>query len=431
MWIDPPIDLARLPKEPGVYRMLDAARKVLYVGKARNLKKRVSSYFQRRPDSPRIQAMVSQVRDVEFTITASEADALVLEHNLIKQLKPRYNVLLKDAKSYPYILLTEGEFPRLRLYRGRRDVGGDLFGPVPNAGAVHAAIELMQKIFRLRDCTDSAFRNRSRPCLQYQIGRCTAPCCGLVGPAEYGEQVRQARAFLRGEDQRLIDQWQREMIEAAGRRDFETAAALRDRIRMLRGVIAQGESALPDDADAVCVIRHGDSVACCVGVRRAGRDLGAHLVRIAQAKDATDQEILQSLLVERYARERAPALVALDSSEADTAELARLLRLLAGRKVEVRRPRRGPLRDWLREVRKSGEQNLAGRGEGDQSAALRALADLLGLPEPPARLAAVDNAHLGGRQTVAAIVHADANGPDKAHYRRYRLDDTPAGDDYA
>ncbi len=430
MWLEPPIDLNRLPREPGVYRMLDAGRKVLYVGKARNLRKRVSSYFQRRPESPRIEAMARQVRDIELTVTRSEAEALLLEHNLIKQLKPRYNVLLKDAKSYPYILLTAGPFPRLMLHRGPRKPAGDYFGPFPNAGAVHATIELMQKLFRLRDCTDASFRNRSRPCLQYQIGRCTAPCCGKVAPGDYAAQAKAARAFLHGENQALIEQWQREMGAAAERLDFEAAARLRDRIRMLRDMIAQGASDLPDNADAIAIIRGERGAACCVGVRRAGRDLGTHLVRVAQAADAGDQEILQALLIERYAREPAPAIVLTDSREADTAELARLLRVLAGKKRDVRRPARGALRDWMLEVRKNGEQNLATRG-GGQRPALESLAGLLALPEPPARIAAVDNAHLGGRQMAAAIVYADENGPDKAHYRRYRLDDAPAGDDYA
>ncbi|HXH64720.1 MAG TPA: GIY-YIG nuclease family protein, partial [Mariprofundaceae bacterium] len=217
MWIEAPIELNALPREPGVYRMLDARRKVLYVGKARNLRKRVSSYFQRRPDSPRTEAMAVQVRDIEVTVTPSEAEALVLEHNLIKQLKPRYNVLLKDAKSYPYILLTDEAYPRFRLYRGSRELAGEYFGPFPDAGAVHRILHLMQRIFRIRDCEDAVFHNRSRPCMQHQIGRCSAPCCGVVSDAQYMAQVAEARAFLKGQDQRLIRQWETQMQQAAAR----------------------------------------------------------------------------------------------------------------------------------------------------------------------------------------------------------------------
>lgn len=204
MWIEPPVDLSTLPREPGVYRMLDGKRKVLYIGKARNLRKRVSSYFQRLPESPRTQAMVQQICDLNFSVTSSEAEALVLEHNLIKQLKPRYNVLMKDSKSYPYILLSDEAFPRLMLHRGKRARPGEYFGPFSNAGAVHTTLHQMQTLFRIRDCEDSVFRNRSRPCMQYQIGRCSAPCCKVVTQNQYRRQVTEARDFLKGKDDSLL-----------------------------------------------------------------------------------------------------------------------------------------------------------------------------------------------------------------------------------
>ena len=215
MWSEPPITLNDLPREPGIYRMLDGKRKVLYIGKARNLRKRVSTYFQRRPDSPRTEAMVVQIHDIEFTITNSEAEALILEHNLIKQLKPRYNVLLKDSKSYPYILLTDEKYPRLKMYRGSRKEAGEYFGPFPNAGAVRQTLHIMQKAFLLRDCEDSVFSNRSRPCMQHQIGRCTAPCCDLVSEIDYSDQVNDARTFLKGEDARLLKAWEKSMQSAS------------------------------------------------------------------------------------------------------------------------------------------------------------------------------------------------------------------------
>jgi len=429
MWIEPPIELKSLPREPGVYRMLDAERKVLYIGKARNLRKRVSSYFHKVPDAPRTRAMLQQVRDIETTVTASEAEALIVEHNLIKQIKPRYNVLLKDAKSYPYILLTDEHYPRLRLYRGKRDIPGEYFGPFPHAGAVHQTLQLMQKVFRIRDCEDATFRNRSRPCMQYQIGRCSAPCCHLVDDDAYGRQVLQARAFLQGHDQEYLQQWQQDMEQAAGTLDFERAAMLRNRIRMMRGILAgQQKSDLPADADAIVILRRSHAVSVCIGSRRSGRDLGSHSLRVDQAVEADDLEILQSLLTERYQRDTPPTEILIESS--CCMELNHLMQLLYPQgKVTVQAPQRGKKYEWLCQVRHSGEQYLASRSNEQQQAAFEALARLLELPETPQRIAAVDNAHLGGQQMVSAIVFAGWQGPEKAYYRRYKLND--GGDDYA
>jgi len=433
MWIDAPIDLNTLPREPGVYRMLDGDRNVLYVGKARNLRKRVSSYFQKLPESPRTRAMVQQIRDLNVSVTASEAEALVLEHNLIKQLKPRYNVLLKDAKSYPYILLTDEAYPRLVMHRGTRKRPGEYFGPFPDAGAVHTTLHQMQSLFRIRDCEDSVFRNRSRPCMQHQIGRCSAPCCDVVSDAAYRAQVDEARRFLKGADDSLLRAWEADMQQASDALDFERAAALRDRIRALRTIFSGSEAgSLPADADALAIARHPAGVAVSVGVRRAGRYLGTHTLRVDQASDADTLEILQSLCLERYRNETPPSEVLVQASAADADELQRLLRLLhSDCRTGVRTPQRGARADWLKQVAHAGEQSLASRAQVSQLAAFEALGEMLGLGETPQRIAAVDNAHLGGKQTVAAIVYAGWDGPEKNHYRRYRLDDVPAGDDYA
>jgi len=432
MWISPPIDLDALPEEPGVYRMLDQRREVLYVGKARNLRRRVKSYFQRKPDSPRIQAMVVQVRAIECTITRSEAEALVLEHNLIKQLKPRYNVLLKDAKSYPYIQLTHETFPRLCLYRGDRSEPGDYFGPFPHVRAVHETIQQLQRAFRLRDCTDAVFRHRSRPCLKYQIGRCSAPCVGLVDAQQYAEQVREAKAFLRGENEALIERWQKEMEQAAARLAFERAAVLRDRIRALRTVLATADSSdLPADADAFVVLRTPSDAYVAIGVRRAGRDLGSYTLRAKRSAEVDDAEILEQLFVERYQREPPPEVILVDAPDATLARLARILRLL-GAKTRPQRALRGARAEWLQRVRRSGEAALAGRAGRDLAPAFEDLAEILELDAPPETIAAVDNAHLGGKWTVAAVAWLDAEGPIKERYRHYRLDRTKSpGDDYA
>jgi len=433
MWRQPPTDLANLPSEPGIYQMQDAHGKTLYIGKARNLRKRISSYFQCKPDSPRTIAMVQQVRDLNFSITPSEAEALILEHNLIKQLKPRYNVLLKDSKSYPYILLTDEAYPRLRLYRGNRSKPGEYFGPFPHAGAVHDTLHIMQQIFRIRDCENAVFNNRSRPCMQHQIGRCSAPCCDVVSKTAYARQVVDARIFLTGQNTSLVRQWEKDMQQASDKQSYEQAAMLRDRIRALRSILAGSkDDHLPDHADAIALIRHATGVAASIGVRRAGRNLGTHSIRIDQAMDVDDLEVLQSFFIERYRHEEPPRHILIHASNSDVRELQRIVKLLAPKaRCEVLSPRRGPKLQWLNQVQHAGEQMQASRRQNNQQAAFEALAELFGLDETPQTIAAVDNAHLGGKQTVAAITYAGWNGPDKTHYRRYKLDGVPGGDDYA
>jgi len=440
MWVEAPITLNELPREPGVYRMLDKKRKVLYVGKARNLRKRVSSYFQRQPESPRTQAMVVQICDIEFTITTSEAEALILEHNLIKQLKPRYNVLLKDSKSYPYILLTDERYPKMRMYRGKRQAAGEYFGPFPHASAVHQTLHSMQTIFQLRDCDDATFANRTRPCMQYQIGRCSAPCCDVVSNLEYQVQVNDAREFLQGHNQSILQQWQEHMQVASENLNFEAAATLRDRIKALRTVLSGSEqSDLPDDVDALVVVRQPDAVSISVGVRRAACELGTHHIRMKQAMDADDTEILEALLIERYQREDIPREILVHADASLRSELKSLLKLLQpSASFEIKSPQRGERAKWLMEIKRTGEQQQAGRSVQHQKPAFDALAKLFNLPETPCLIAAVDNAHLSGKQTVAAIVYGGWQGPEKQYYRRYQLDETGDakkdvvdGDDYA
>ena len=439
MWIEAPIQLHELPREPGVYRMLDQKRKVLYVGKARNLRKRVSSYFQRKPDVARTHAMVLQIRDIEFTITPSEAEALILEHNLIKQLKPRYNVLLKDSKTYPYILLTDEHYPKLRLYRGARDIAGEYFGPFPHAHAVHQTLHSMEAIFQLRDCDDSTFANRTRPCLQHQIGRCSAPCCHIVSHQQYQTQVHDARIFLQGKNQSILQEWQQNMQQASEQMNFESAAQWRDRIQALQTVMAGNEqSELPENADAILIIRHPESVNLSIGVRRAHCNLGTHQLSIKQAVDADDEEILQTWMIERYQHEQLPEEIMLQCEEKLLPKLKSMLKLLHPNSTcSLKIPKRGARMQWLRDIRKTGEQQQAGRNKQDQKAAFEAVAELLDLAETPHLIAAVDNAHLSGQQTVAAIVYGGWQGAEKNHYRRYQLDETtknsvvPDSDDYA
>ncbi|MDQ7059201.1 MAG: excinuclease ABC subunit UvrC, partial [Ghiorsea sp.] len=439
MWIEPPRPLSELPAEPGIYQMLDDKRKVLYVGKARNLRKRVSSYFQRKSDSLRTQAMVLLIRDIEFNTTASEADALVLEHNLIKQIKPRYNVLLKDSKTYPYILLRDEKFPRLQMYRGNRNVAGEYFGPFPHAGAVHTTIHLMQKAFQLRDCEDSVFHNRSRPCMQHQIGRCSAPCVGMVSQAQYQQQAADAQTFLKGQDQVLLADWQQQMLESADSKHFEQAAMLRDRIAALRTIFAGGEqSALPDNADVLAIIKQSNGVMAAIGVRRGGRDLGVHTIKINQALDADDWEILQSLIIERYRHEQPPTHILLACDETKRSALKHVFNLLYPKlNMQLYFPKRGVRFAWLNTVVKGATETLAARTSDNQKAAFIALQTMLEFKKTPTLIAAVDNAHLGGKQMLSAIVFADHNGARKDLYRKYKLDNAAKanpildGDDYA
>ncbi|MDX8387071.1 MAG: excinuclease ABC subunit UvrC [Ghiorsea sp.] len=439
MWVEPPRPLNELPNEPGIYQMLDENRKVLYVGKARNLRKRVSSYFQRQPEVFRTQAMVQQIRAIEFNITPSEADALVLEHNLIKQIKPRYNVLLKDSKTYPYILLRDEKFPRLQMYRGDRTIAGEYFGPFPHAGAVHTTIHLMQKAFQLRDCEDATFKNRSRPCMQYQIGRCSAPCTGMVSAEVYQQQARDARAFLKGQDQGLMQSWQDDMMLAAGEKRFEQAASLRDRIAALRTIFAgSDQQELPENADVLAVVKQSHGVMAIVGVRRSGRDLGMHTIKVGQALEAENIEILQSLMIERYRKEKPPQDIIIAADETIHDDLKHVLKLLYPKlKVTFHFPKRGARFTWLNEVIRSGSETLSARSNDDQTPAFEALTNMLSLDKTPQLLAAVDNAHLGGKQMLSAVVFADINGPKKDLYRKYKLDDASKanpvldGDDYA
>jgi len=439
MWITPPIQLSELPREPGVYRMLNAQRKVIYVGKARNLRKRVSSYFQRQPEVARTHAMVKQIHDIEFSLAASEAEALILEHNLIKQLKPRYNVLLKDSKTYPYLLLTDEQYPKLRLYRGKRDVAGEYFGPFPHAHAVQQVLHNMEAMFQLRDCDDSTFHHRTRPCMQYQIGRCSAPCCDVVSHHDYQQQVADTRQFLQGRNQHILQEWQHHMQQASETMDFESAAQWRDKIQALQTVLASNEQRdLPNEADAIVIIHRAESVTISMGVRRAHCNLGTHSIRLKQASDADDEEILHAFMLERYQHNDMPKEILLQCDAVLLPTLQQLLKLIQPlSSSQLKIPKRGARLQWMKEIQRTGEQQQAGRNPYDQKPAFEALAELLNLEQTPHLIAAVDNAHLSGQHTVAAVVYAGWQGAEKNHYRRYQLDETqknkfvPNSDDYA
>ena len=430
--------LRHLSTGPGVYRMLDASGEVIYVGKAKNLKARVSSYFQGKDPSPKTRAMVARVARVEVTLTHTETEALILENTLIKRHRPRYNILYRDDKSYPYLHLTAGDYPRLALYRGARREGGRYFGPYPSAGAVRESLNLLQRLFRLRSCEDSVFRNRSRPCLQYQIERCSAPCVGYIDPQTYAEDVRHATLFLEGRDAEVVTILEQRMNAAAEALEFERAALYRDQIAALRQVQAQQYvSGERGDLDVVAAACRGGQ--CCVQVFfvRHGVNLGnkAFFPRLPEG-EAGEAEALAAFLGQYYLGEGSreiPAEIIVGHPLVERELLATALSERAGRKVRLVERVRGQRARWLEMARRNAETALATRLASRDHLARRfeALQAALDLPEVPRRLECFDISHTRGEATVASCVVFEQDGPLKSHYRRFNIEGITPGDDFA
>ena len=433
--------LKTLTSRPGVYRMLDDHGDVIYVGKARNLKRRVSSYFQRSDASPKTRAMVAQVRGIEVTLTRTEGEALLLENNLIKAIKPRYNVLLRDDKSYPYIHLSDHPFPRLSFHRGKRRKKGRYFGPFPSAGAVRDSLSLLQKVFRIRNCENSYFRNRTRPCLQYQIDRCTAPCVNLVDERTYGEDVRHAVMFLEGKDSQVIEELAQQMEEAAGALDFESAARYRDQIAALRRVQeSQYVSGDSGDLDVIAVVSDAGVTSIQLFPIRSGRSLGNKTFFPRNAEQAEPEEALGAFLSQYYLAASdgpggavIPPEIILNRVPEGRDVLAEVLSEQAGHRVTLTSTVRGERARWLQMAVTNAEHALAGRLASRATLAQRfeLLRDALGLDVTPARLECFDISHTMGEATVASCVVFDVNGPVKSDYRRFNIEGITPGDDYA
>lgn len=432
---DPKALAARLPTHPGVYRMLDADGQVIYVGKASNLRRRVSSYFSKRHDSPKVARMVAQIADIEITVTASEGEALILENNLIKSLRPRYNIMLRDDKSYPYIYLSKGEpFPRLAFHRGARKGLGRYFGPYPSAGAVRDSLALMQRIFPLRQCEDAIFRARTRPCLQYQIKRCTGPCVGLTTPDEYARDVRHAELFLEGKNAQVIDELAAQMSQAAAALDYERAARLRDQIAALRRAQEQqGIEGVEADIDVIACASK-DGVACVeLLFIRGGRSVGTRAYFPRLADDAEPDTVLAAFLPQHYLDGEVPAEIVLSHVVPDQALIEAALSQTSGHKVRLTAAVRGDRAKWLRLARTNASLTLARRLASSASLRERyeALQEALGLDSLPQRLECFDISHTRGEAPVASCVVFDENGPAKAEYRRFNIEGVTGGDDYA
>jgi len=460
-------DVKRLPGLPGVYRFFDEAGLILYVGKARNLKKRVSSYFQRTQLSPRIELMVGKIARYETTVTRTEAEALILENNLIKELAPPFNILFRDDKSYPYVMLSGHQFPRLASYRGKVDKRNHYFGPFPNSWAVRNSIQILQKVFRLRTCEDSVFKNRSRPCLLHQIHRCSAPCVGRLSVEQYGQDVAQATRFLQGDHGRVLSELEKEMQSHSEAMEFEMAAVLRDRIADLSSVlqqqsmdtVAEGEG----DVDVIAVAQMEGMVCVNLAMIRGGRHLGDRAyfpkgLRLASGELPPPTEILEAFIQQHYLDDAAeegkagssfipPILIlnhalqaaaddGLTLSEHPPEDLHNLLNTQAGRKITFLHQPQGQRRRWLSMAEGNAKIALTKRlvETGGQLARARALADILGLELESLeqlRIECFDISHTSGEATQASCVVYAKNAMQSSEYRRFNITDITPGDDYA
>ncbi len=415
--------------------MLAMDGEVLYVGKARNLRKRVSSYFRSRGLNVKTQALMDQVGSVEVTVTHTESEALLLENNLIKQHQPRYNILLRDDKSYPYIYLSSTQaYPRIAVHRGARKAEGRYFGPYPNANAVRESLHLLQKVFRVRQCEDSFFSNRSRPCLQYQIKRCTAPCVGLISPEDYAEDVRHTVQFLEGRSTEIADELGQRMEAASARLDYETAARYRDQIVSLQRVQErQYVSGEKGDLDIIAVATESDVACIQVFYIRGGRNLGNKTFFPRVPTAASAEEVLAAFVSQYYLGRDVPGELLVNLNLKDADWLEKTLAEQAGHKVSVRSRVRGERTRWLAMAERNAglaiKTRLASRAGTAER--LETLQRELGLPESIERIECFDISHTGGEATVASCVVFSSEGAVKSDYRRFNIEGIEPGDDYA
>ena len=417
--------VASLPDKPGVYRMLDAKGGVLYVGKARSLKKRVANYANLNGHNTRILRMIMATASMVFVTTETETEALLLESNLIKQLKPHFNVLLRDDKSFPYILIKSGAYPQIAKHRGAKSDKGAYFGPFASAGAVNRTINQLQKAFLLRNCSDSMFENRTRPCLLYQIKRCAGPCVGLVSEEDYATLVGDAKRFLSGKSTKVQSELAEKMRDASAELNFERAAAYRDRIRALtqiqsrQGVNPQGV----EEADVVALHADGGQVCIEVFFFRAGQNWGNRAYFPRTVRDCADEEILEAFLGQFYAEQPPPRLLLLSHSIAGADSLAPALSEIAGRKVEILTPQRGEKRALVEHALANAREALGRRTAENaaQGKLLAGVAEAFGLDAPPKRIEVYDNSHIQGANAVGGMIVAGPEGFQKSEYRKFNI----------
>ncbi|MEO8249108.1 MAG: excinuclease ABC subunit UvrC [Burkholderiales bacterium] len=429
-------EVAALPALPGVYRYFDAQGAVLYVGKARNLKKRVASYFQKNHGGTRIGHMIGRIARVETTVVRSDAEALLLENNLIKALAPKYNIVFRDDKSYPYLKIASHTFPRMAYYRGAVEKKHRYFGPYPNAWAVKETIQLLQKVFRLRTCEDTVFANRTRPCLLYQIKRCTGPCVGLIGPADYAQDVANAEKLLCGETQELMRALEERMTEHAEKLEFEQAGVLRDQLGSLSRVLHQQTIEIASDKDVDILAARVQGGRACVNLAmvRGGRHLGDRAYFPAHVEDAAAVEVLEAFIGQHYIEVPVPG--ALITSEPVDPELIEALSQQRGIRISAVHNPREQRRSWLEMAQKNADIQLARllAEEGSQQARTRALVDALGMSAQELQdfqIECFDVSHTSGEATQASCVVFREHRMQPAEYRRYNIEGVTGGDDYA
>ncbi|NQY26139.1 MAG: excinuclease ABC subunit UvrC [Piscirickettsiaceae bacterium] len=426
--------LKTLTSRPGVYRMIAADESVIYVGKAKNLKKRVSSYFRKTGLTSKNRVMVAQIATIEITVTHTENEALILENNLIKEFMPRYNILLRDDKTYPYLLISDDKYPRLSLHRGAKRKRGQYFGPYPSAGAVRESLSLLQKLFPVRQCDDTYYQNRSRPCLQYQIKRCTAPCVGLISPEDYQKDIEHTVLFLQGKNQQVMAELSQQMEAASAELNFEQAGIIRDKIISLRRVQEkQYVSTEQGDLDVLAaVVRDGMAVVevCFI---RGGRSLGNKSYFPKGSAGSSAEELLSAFIPQYYLGKDMPTDILLSHVPNDMALLEEVLKSESKHRVQLRCPQRGTSVRWMKMALTNADislnQRLASRANLLQR--FEALQEALNLDEMPKRLECFDISHTSGEKTVASCVVFGLEGAIKADYRKFNIDGITPGDDYA
>lgn len=426
--------LAQLTTSPGVYRMYDARDALLYVGKARNLRKRVGSYFLRASGNPRIEAMVDQIARIEVTVTHSEDEALLLEATLIKEQRPRYNILYRDDKSYPYVRISADAYPRISFYRGRKNRQDHFFGPFPSAASVKETLDSLQRLFQLRPCRDSYFNNRTRPCLQHQIKRCSAPCVGLISEADYARDVQRAMQLLNGRADALMRELEKEMERASEELAFERAARLRDQIAALKRIQQhRGVSGGTRNTDVVALAPHAGSSTVVVMSVRDGLNLGHRSFYPQHPGDTEPEELMEAFLSQHYAEHPPPAEILISHPLTADTGLTQALSARAGREVHIRMPQRGFKKKLLEMAANTANQALSSHltEAASMQERLMAIAEHLELPAAPQRIECFDISHTGGEGTVASCVVFNEEGAARSAYRRYNINDITPGDDYA
>lgn len=435
---DPTRFLADASQQPGIYQMFGSDGQILYVGKAKNLKARLASYFRKTGLSVKTLALVSRIHRIEVTITASEAEALILEQNLIKSNRPPYNILLRDDKSYPYIFVSSGEpYPRISFHRGAKKKQGDYFGPFPNTGAVRESLQFLQKTFRVRQCEDSVFNNRSRPCLQYQIKRCTAPCVEFISKEDYANDLRHTSMFLTGNSQELMAELADQMDRAAQNLDFERAAQFRDQITFLRSI--QSQQVIEEgngDIDVIALVARPNALCVHILFIRQGRILGSRSFFPQQGIADTNSEVLSEFVAQFYLANSGkdiPREIITNYPLDDQEVISSALQQAIGRQVFFTHSVRSHRAQWLQMAVNAAEQNLISHLNSRQNSLDRfiALQEALQLDETPQRMECFDISHSSGELTVASCVVFDTNGPLKSDYRRFNIEGITPGDDYA